>query len=120
MEDAPAILRKTLKRLKRGGSRSQSRVPHQTKVMKTTEEVVKKDADKLVSSKIEITNLPKSAKELQREGLEQYRKSIKDIGIILKDKAIELSDSNLLSAKLGLWEAMAVVERMMKENKASG
>lgn len=70
----------------------------------------------LVSSKIEHTK-PISAKDQQRDSLMSYRKSIKDIGICLKDKALEVSEGNLLNAKLGLWEAMAVIERMMKENR---
>ena len=71
----------------------------------------------LVNSKIEITK-PQSSKDTQRAGLADYRKGIKDMAVTLKDDAIGLAEGNLLNAKLGLWEAMAVVERMMKENRS--
>ena len=95
-----------------------------------------KELKGLVYSKIEHTtsptpiatpippNLSDNAREKVETGkekivvsLHKYRTSLKDIGKHVAEEAVRMAEGNLLSAKLGLWEGVKVVEDKLKENK---
>ena len=95
-----------------------------------------KELKELVYSKIEHTTsptpiatptpppIPDRAREKVETGkekivvsLHKYRTSLKDIGRHVAEEAVRMAEGNLLSAKLGLWEGLKVVEEKLKENK---
>ena len=73
----------------------------------------------MVSSRIENTPTPPTTEKKERMSgsLHAYRSNLKKLGVDLAKEAIKMTESNLLSAKLGLWEAMKVVEEKLKEMK---
>ena len=74
---------------------------------------VSKVEEKPVNSKIEHTS-PDTKRSTSHK---LYRKSVKDLGVELEVEAIKRADQNLLTAKLGLWEALGLVEKKLRERR---
>lgn len=75
-------------------------------------------AVKEVNSKIENTKPAVNRNSKISDSLKSYRVNVKVAGQLLAKEAIRITDNNLLSAKMGLWEAIKVVEDKMRENKS--
>lgn len=78
-----------------------------------------KEERKVVKSKIELTTQPQpqASSSQMVASLHKYRSGVRQLGGELAKQAVLLAGSNLLNAKLGLWEAIKVVEGKLKERR---
>jgi hypothetical protein len=85
--------------------------------------IVKGKSNKVVSSKIEITTPSKPAESESKlsnrtVSMYQYRLTIKEASVKIKEFSMKLFDSeNLLSVKMALMMVVRDVEVMMKERR---